>query len=130
LANSEYSYVDQDEMSEADNYLHAQSESRRSVNEHMDYAGGDTSGDDEYSRGDSHDLYERSHAVRSPETASLDEIDDSNIVKDGMALPLGERRRQLEKQRAAVEEKQLRLAAVTKALGRYGGPGDPHNREA
>jgi uncharacterized protein YoxC len=119
LMNSEYSYADTEEMSEADNHLYAQSDSlRHSVNEHIDYDSGDASRDGGYSSRDPRDHYEASH------------IDDRDIEQDGTILPLGERRRQLEEQRAAVEEKQFRLAAVTKALGRYSGQGGAQRRKA
>ena len=122
---SEHSCADTDELSEADSHLYVQSGSwRQRVNEHTACSSGDASRDGEYSRGGACGHY---YGGSDTETV-LSEMHDSNIEQNGIILPLGERRRQLEEQRAAVEQKQLRLAAVTKALGRYGGQGDGQNR--
>ena len=123
-ANSEHFYADADEMAEAElSYPYARSDLQRySADEHMDHNASDMRRTDKHSYGNVEE-YAVSEAEYGTETELSDEL--YTDTRGNPSLSLGERRRQLEEQRAAVREKQLRLAAVTKALGRYGDQGAP-----
>ena len=124
VTNSEYSSADAEEMAEAElSYPYARSDLQRySADEHTIDNTGNIRRTGKYSYGHLED-YPGSEAEYGTETELSDELDTD--APDNPSLSLGERRRQLEEQRAAVREKQLRLAAVTKALGRYGGQAAP-----
>lgn len=125
VASIEYSYADTDDMSEADSHLYPNSTAQRYTEEYVDYPSGNPHRDDWYSHVTSENENEGSEGERSTVTAMSDEMYDNGseqagvIISGNPGLSLGERRRQLEEQRAAVQEKQARLEAVEKALGRF-----------
>ena len=125
VASIEHSYANTDDISEADSHLYANSATQRYMEEYVDYPSGHSRQDDQYSHGNSENEYDGSEGNRSTDTALSDEMYDNGseqaevIISGNPGLSLGERRRQLEEQRAAVQEKQARLAAVEKALGRF-----------